>query len=156
MKVAPFTVSLAQVLIASPTQPMTPRQRRLQLTKMWAGLAAIETQPDAGAHEYRNVADAVNLLETLREMGHAVDRSGLLDDASAALHAAVQRYQHHGTMRLDGPGLMAVRGALEDYAAAVETLPARVILIAHRETERRQREVLRGISRAGDALVVLC
>lgn len=148
------SVSLLDVLRASPIQPLPPSQRIAMLARMWSGLAAIEREPDAGRAEWRSVTDALNLMEALAEMGHAVDQSGLLDDATAAMCAALTRWQQSRVMRLDGAGLRAVRAVLEDYSAAVDTLPARVVMSACLRVTRRTRAVLRGQGRATDVLVV--
>lgn len=46
---------------------------------------------------------------------------------------------HH--LRLDGPGIAAVRAVLEDYQAALNTLPHRTMVRCHRATEKRVKAI---------------
>ena len=162
MKPPPPTYTWAQALIASPVHPMPEPKRLHQLTRMWSGLAAIETAADPTPVDWRVCADAVNLLETLVHMGHCHDASGLLPDASHALAQAALRLQpgagHRsaapGAIRLSGPGIHAVRAVLEDYAQALAHLPERTIIQAHRATERRIHQIQRGQGQAHDVRVV--
>jgi hypothetical protein len=59
-----------------------------------------------------------------------------------------------GAIRLDGPGILAVRSVLEDYAAALEQLPHRTMVACHRETERRIAEIHAGHRRPHDVEVM--
>jgi hypothetical protein len=58
-------------------------------------------------------------------------------------------------MRLDGPGLQAVRAVLEDYQAALECLPARTMVRCHRATEKRIREIFGRFDRLPDGVHVM-
>ena len=141
-------------LMASPTEPMPEPKRRHQLTKMWHGLASLESADQPGPDDWRVCSDAVNLLETLVIMGEVKDPSGLLPDAVAALARAGQRHLAGGPLRLDGLGIQAVRAVLEDYASAIEVLSHRTMVMAHRRTEKRISELLKGRGRAGDVVMV--
>lgn len=140
---APF-YTLLDELTASPTQPLPQEKRRHQLTRMYEGLRAIELAPVPTTDDWRVVSDSVNLLESLVEMGAVIDASGLLNDAVTALAMAGKRHRAGGHIRLDAPGIQAVRSVLEDYADVIEMLPARTMVAAHRKTERRIREMLAG------------
>jgi uncharacterized protein YyaL (SSP411 family) len=139
------TYTALDVLMASPTAPMPTASRTHQLTRMWEGLAAIERAPMPTVDDWRVCSDAVNLLETLIRFGELVDERGLLQDATNALaHAGKRRRDAGGAIRLDAGGILAVRAVLEDYAAAIETLPHRTLVHAHRITEKRIRAILDG------------
>jgi hypothetical protein len=72
-----------------------------------------------------------------------------------ALAVAGARAQDEGKpIRLQGRGIEAVRGVLEDYAEALGGLPERVIVDAHRRTEQRMHAILTGRPQAHDKLVV--
>ena len=148
------TYSLIDELSASPTKPMPADHRLHQLTRMWQGLAAIEQAPAPTTADWRVVSDAVNLMETLVEMGVLQDGQGLLADAVTGMAAAGKRGLQGGVIRLDKPGMLAVRAILEDYAEAIAILPARVMVRAHRKTESRIREILSGLRRPHDVEVV--
>lgn len=150
-----YTYTLVHELLASDTQPMALARRTHQLTRMWQGLAAIEGAQQPTTEDWRLCSDAVNLVETMVvEMQVATDASGLLQDAITALAAAGRRHRGGMSIRLDGPGITAVRGVLEDYAALIEQLPERTVIRAHRLTERRIHQILAGKRRPHDVEVM--
>lgn len=148
------TYTLIDELAASPTEPLPAAFRVNQLTRMWQGLAALETAPAPTKDDWRVVSDAVNLMESLVEMQALDDGQGLLQDAVAGMALAGKRAMRGATIRLDGPGIRAVRAILEDYAEAIAVLPARVMMRAHRKTEARIREITTGRRRPHDVEVV--
>lgn len=149
------TYTLLDVLQASATAPMPIGHQAHHLAPMYEGLRAIERDDAPSVHDWRCVADAVNMVETLVHQGVASDDSGLLQDAVQALHAAGQRHLATGAaLRLDGPGLAAVRAVLEDYRALLQALPHRTMVACHRATERRLREIQRGQRQAHDVTVM--
>jgi len=95
------TYTLLAVLTASPTEPTPRDSRRHQLTRMYAGLRAIEQEQSPTTEDWRLCSDAVNLLETLVAQGHVQDTSGLLPDAVMALAMAGRRHYSGGAIRLD-------------------------------------------------------
>lgn len=82
------------------------------------------------------------------------DASGLLNDAVTALAMAGKRHKAGGNIRLDGAGIQAVRGVLADYADILDALPARTMIKAHRETERRIHEILAGKKKPHDVEIM--
>lgn len=149
------TYTLLDELLASPSAPMPVARRRHQLTRMWEGLAAIEQAPAPTTEDWRVCSDAVNLMETLvQDMRLCEDGSGLLDDAVAALAKAGMRHRAGNPIRLDGPGVQAVRAVLEDYASLLEALPERAMVRAHRLTEARIADILAGRRRPHDVEVM--
>ncbi len=150
-----YTYTLWDEIAASPTELLPEAKRNYQLSRMWQGLRSIEQDPQPSTDDWRIVSDAVNLLETLVEMGEMQDKSGLLHDAVRELAIAGARHLQEGKpIRLDGPGVFTIRSVLEDYAEAIGQLPARTMIRAHRLTERRVAEILAGRSRPHDVEVV--
>lgn len=149
-----YRYSLWDVLHASPTEPMSPAARLHQLTRMYEGLHALETAPQPSTDDWRVCSDAVNLMETLVEMGAVQDASGLLMDAITALANAGRRHQEGHAIRLDAPGINAVRAVLEDYASVLEQAPARTMIQAHRLTEKRIHDILLGRKRPHDVEIM--
>jgi hypothetical protein len=149
-----YQYSLLDVMMASPVAPLPDSHRVHQLTRMYGGLHAIETAPEPTTDDWRVCSDAVNLMETLVEMQVVEDSSGLLMDAITALALAGKRHRAGGPIRLDAPGIKAVRAVLEDYAAVLEQVPARTMLQAHRQTEKRIHEILQGRKRPHDCEVM--
>lgn len=149
-----FTYTLWDELNASPTEPMPAAKRRHQLTRMWGGLAALETSAEPSTDDWRVCSDAVNLMETLVEMGRVQDPDGLIADCAKALADAGQRYQRGLPLRLDGAGIKSLRSVLEDYADVLEQLPERTMVACHRRTERRIFGIASGRSRPHDVRIV--
>lgn len=149
------TYTLWDELLASPTEPLPPEKRRHQLTRMLQGLAAMETGAQPSTDDWRVVADAVNLMETLVGMGELADTSGMVADAVAAMARAGRRHVLTAAhLRLDAADIQTLRGLLEDYATALDALPARTMVRAHRLTEKRLQEIIDGKRRPHDVEVV--
>ena len=171
--------SVLDELMASDSQPMPAEKRTYQLTRMRQGLDDMLHAAAPSADAWRVLSDAVNLLETLVLGGEAPQRdaagrivgshwrgcdgdavevrdsSGLLLDAITAMAHAGNRAMHGKPMRLDGPGLSAVRAVLEDYQAALECLPARTMIRCHRKTAARMRKALSRIGHLPDCVHVM-
>ncbi|CAB5220030.1 hypothetical protein UFOVP239_34 [uncultured Caudovirales phage] len=141
------------VLLASPTEPLPAAKRRYQLTRMWGGLRNIETAPMPSVDDWSTVSDAINLMETLVEMDLMQDPEDLVGDAIAAMAKAGNRSIDGRPIRLDGGDIKIVRGLLEDYSHALETIPARVMVQAHRITEKRIQEILAKKKIAKDVVI---
>ena len=142
------------VLLASPTEPLPLAKRLHQLTRMWQGLAAITSGAAPTTEDWRVCSDAVNLTETFVQQGVLSDHSGLLLDAITALALAGRRHAAGGQIRLDGPGMQAVRAVLEDYGLALELLPARTVISGHRQTEKRLQAILAGKRQPHDVEII--
>ena len=159
-----YHYNLMDVLMASPTQPLQDNLRRHQLTRMHQGLEAMEKAPAPTTDDWRVVSDAVNIMETLVNNSpwldcdgdpvEITDASGLLPDAVTAMAMAGKRHRAGGNIRLDGSGIQAVRSVLADYGDLLEALPARTMIKAHRETERRIHEILTGKKKPHDVEVM--
>jgi len=152
-KQARATYTHWDVLMASGTDPMPAKKQQWQLLKMYEGLRSLEQSESPTFHDWIACSDAVNMMETLTEMGACLDTSGLLEDAVKALVEAGERYKTHKVLRLNGEGIAAIRAVLEDYAEAIRTLPARTMLQCHIKTEARMRELLAGRGRETDVVV---
>jgi len=149
-----YTYGLLDVMMASATQPLPEPKRRHQLLRMMGGLASIEKGDNPTRDDWAVLSDCTNLMETLVLYGIVADESGLIMDGITALALAGRRAMAGGQIRLDGPGITAMRSLLEDYAALLEVLPARTIIDCHRKTERRIREILAGKRKVHDIEVI--
>lgn len=165
-------------MMASATSPTPESAAKSQLTRIWNGLANLESAPTPTINDWRLCSDAVNLLETLVTAGanpvrnpagdivasdwrdcdgdlvQCADNSGLLLDAITALEQAAQRYKAGKPLRLDGAGMFAVRSTLENYAELLQVLPHKTMVRVHRLTEKRISEIISGKRRAPDVVVV--
>ena len=147
------TYSHWDALLASSTEPISAEMQQQQLLKMYEGLRSLEQDENPSFQDWIVCSDAVNMMETLAELGVCQDNSGLLNDAVEALGAACERYKTHKVLRLTGAGIASIRAVLEDYAEAIKVIPARTMLQCHRITEARIRDLLDGKGKEHDVLV---
>jgi hypothetical protein len=131
-------------LMASPTEPLPAERQAWQLGLMEGGLKEMVSGQSPSPSNWRRVADAINIMESLLELGYIEDENGLLKDALEAMAKAGTRYRDGNGLRLDGPGIIAVRGVLEDFAQVMAVLPARTMIKAHRHTEKRIMAMIHG------------
>jgi uncharacterized protein YyaL (SSP411 family) len=139
-----LTYSNMDVLMADPDNPTPEFKRNHQLTRMWQGLHALETSAEPTLDDWTVVSDAINMMETLLGMGWVQDPDDTLTEAMGAMAEAGRRHQEGHALRLSGKGIQTIRGILEDYASALEQLSYRVMIVAHRRTEKRLHEILDG------------
>ena len=147
--------SLLDVMLASPTQPMRAAKAWYQLDVMWVGITAIQHEQTPHKNHWNACTDAANLGETLIVQGHVQDPGGSLKLGIDAPANAAKRKHAGGAIRLDGPGIIAVRGLIEDYAEFLKHLPERTIIAAHRATEQRIIAIRRGQRHKHDIQIVL-
>ena len=139
----PMVYSKMHELLASPSQPMPIENRRHQRMRLADALHELMHAPAPGNNCWRVISDAINLTETLVLHGEApithphtgkvvashwrgcdgapveiADASGLLQDAIAAMAKAGQRMLEGKPMRLDGPGIEAVREIVQEFPEA--------------------------------------
>lgn len=148
------TYSLMSILMASPDSPTPQFLRTHQLTSMYEGLRALERDAAPKPDDWRALADVVNLMETLVLQGLVTDEGGMLADTSKAMAEAVIRYADGKALRLDGQGIASMRGTLEDYTEVLDVLSHRQMVVCHRETERRIKEIRDGKTARHDVVVV--
>lgn len=103
---------------------------------------AQDEAPTADAWDF--CTDAYNLIDTVVTMGLAEDPDNLRRDANLALTAAAMRSNAGGHIRLDGPGIVAMRALLRDFSEILEGLSQRAVIAVHRETVRRISAVVTG------------
>jgi len=159
------TYSLMDEIMAPPDRPLPEFKIRHQLSRMYQGLAALETAEKPTNDDWSVVSDAVNMLEMLTTAndgwwldcdGDTVqikDHSGLLPDAVSAMAQAGRRHFEHGVIRLDAKGIATIRAVLEDYAQLIEIMPARVMIHCHRKVEKRLQDIIKGKAKPNDVIV---
>ncbi len=158
------TYTYWNMLLASPTEPIPQAKRDHQLGQMKKAIAAMEQGEHPTVNDWRMLSDAVNLLETLVRCGpwrdcdgdlvDFPDTSGLLNDAISAMDRSATRLLAGKPIRLDGPGIQAMRAVLDDYSAAIEALPAREVIKCHMMAEKRLRAAMQDIPATGGVRVV--
>ena len=154
VKAPPLRYSMLDEMMASPTDGVSPAQLDYQLGQMRAGIEELRTAPAPSRDAWEAIADLVNLLETLVEMGELDDSGGWVQETARELAHAAVRFQQGKPLRLTGAGLTAVANAFEGYTLAASSLSARTLIRAHRKTEQRVRAVRKGRGRSTDTFVV--
>ena len=144
MKNRKTTYSMMDALMASPTEPLPIEKRMFQLDKMWQAMDNLEKAEKPTIQDWTLVSDAVNMMEALRDLGVVEDPDGAIEDAVQAMGKAGHRSLAGNNIRLDGKDIILMRGILEDYCMALEALPARTMIRAHRHAEKRIQAILRG------------
>lgn len=128
------------LLLASPVNPLPEKDRINYLTRIYEALHSLETAESPAKEDWQLCTDAVNIMETLVDMQACLDEDGLIQDAADALARAGKRFVESGKIRLDGQGISAVRGVIQDYSMCLESFPARTMIEAHQKTEIKVQE----------------
>lgn len=136
--------------IANPLDRLMPAGKA-EVDELVAGFhAAIEhiarcSHP--GAEEWRQLADAINTVEALTlDMG-LLDIDATMPEVRSAVQAmvdAAHRWRATGQMRMDGPGLHAVREVVATYEAAARGFTRHAMTRAADIVRRRVAEAQRG------------
>jgi hypothetical protein len=153
---APRAYSLLDEITASEKHAMPEDIRIAHMNCIRQALYNLENAERPVPNDWRCVSDAVNFMETfIREMQLCADPGDLLNDAVTALAHAGQRHIEQGKpIRLDGPGIAAVRAIVADYAEILQQVPHRVAIRCHRKTETRVRKVLHGVKQKHDVTLI--
>ena len=120
-----FTYSHIDLLMASPTEPLPLKKRQYQMDLMRKALDNCKTE--SSLHDIAVLATAVDLMTTLCDMGYLEDNDKALEDAMVAL-------MHDNFNDIE---IRMFEGILEDYQMVMDNLPARIMIAAHRATEKR-------------------
>lgn len=147
------TYSMMDVLMASTEKPLPIEKRMYQLEVMWNAMDNLEKHPKPSIRDWESVADAINMMEALRDLGVVEDPDKLIEDAIDAMAKAGYRAKHGANIRLDGPAINLMRGLLEDYCSALNALPARTVISAHRHAEKRIAQMRRGKKQETDVVI---
>jgi hypothetical protein len=128
---------LLDMLFASTTQPIGHRATT-QLIHMRSGLDALRTGQACQPEHWRAVADAVNLCESLIELGHMADDGDCIAAASQAMAQAATSHKQQGQpLALTGQAFETVAQVLEAYEQAVQALPERALVEAYNRTSAK-------------------
>lgn len=126
--------------------PAPADKRERVMARFRSSLETIARGSHPGAVEWRDLADACNLVETLTlHMGRLIPEEVIpsVKAATDSMKQAARRYRESDVMRLDAAGLEALRDVISIYEQCLEGLTQREIEQARAETERRVREIRR-------------
>lgn len=132
------TYTLMHELMASSTEPLAPEKRNYHLARIRQGLYNIARAPQPSYDDWKVCSTAVNMMETLIEMGVVQDPDGLHADAIKSMAEAGTRHAEKGVaIRLSGFGIQAMQALVRDYGEVIEQIPARTMIRAFRLTEQK-------------------
>lgn len=136
-----------------------PAAEREKITaRLQSSLAYIATGKHPGIVEWQDLADVVNIIECLAHPLYLLDKEETLPTVTAAtdsMVAAAHRYRETGSMRLDGPGLNALRTLVDWYDASQRHFSLWHMTEAKRLVEAQVRAALHGKARQGVEVVSL-
>lgn len=133
--------------------PIRKEVREQLMLRAYSALEAITAGRHPGESEWRDLADVVNVVETL-----TVDLKRLppltlahTETASQSLRDAARRFKDTNTVRLDAAGITALRSVLEIYDQCLGTFTER----AMEEAFQRTKDVIEQMLRKGAEAVTL-
>jgi hypothetical protein len=125
--------------------PVPKAVRDRLMTRAYSALDAIARGEHPGESEWRDLADVVNVVETLAIEMKSLPALALAytETASQSLREAARRFNDTKTVRLDAAGLTALRGLLEIYGQCLETMTERHMERAFARTKEAIEQKLR-------------
>lgn len=120
--------------------PAPKAERDRLMTRFLTALHAMASGRHPGEAEWRDLSDAINTTETLAlHLGklNPAEVMPTVNAAIAAMVSAAKRFQAGQGMRLDAPGLQALRDVLAIYEQCLDGLTEREMALAQAETQRR-------------------
>ena len=142
-------------LTASKTTGLERPKREAILARLERAYADLATAPDPTRQSWRDLADAMNFLQTLIELEWGQDPDGAIEDIKGALFTAAKNLERTGKLRLDGPNLAKLRDCIDQLAGLLNQLSAHSYWVAVSHTKNRINKILRGKRRAGDVVVTV-
>ncbi|MEY4415386.1 MAG: hypothetical protein RIQ53_2679 [Pseudomonadota bacterium] len=138
-------------------RPAPPELRRKTMATFESALMMMACGRHPGEEDWQLLSDAVNTVETL-----AVGQGKLVPDevmptvnaAIAGMVGAANRFKAGQGMRVDGPGLHALRTVLDIYEQCLEGLTEREMATAQAETQRRVHALLRARAPSKEVICV--
>ena len=135
-------------LLASSVNPFPVEKQTYFLTRIYEALDAITAEPDI--ENWSTLADVINLLTTLVEdMDVLEDNEKTIQQAKDVIRQAFES----GKNSISTVDSGIIHALVESLEEAVQTLPARVVIRAHRLTEKRVQSILNGRRQHGDIVI---
>ena len=143
----PYRYTEADAMIASSVQPLHQRKRQPLIDATNKALQAVGYGTPA-VEDWRVLADAVNIVESLLDMQAFDDPGGLFTDMVNAVAAMGRLHGNGKAMRLNAVQLSDLTEFVEAYEQVLAQVSARTYIRAHRATERRLRKlIVEGVGR---------
>jgi hypothetical protein len=142
-------------LTASKTLPIEQAKREIIFARLERAYTDLASAPEPTRASWRDLADAMNFLQTLVELGWGEDPQGAIEDIKGALFTAAKNLERTGKLRLDGTNLARLRDCIDHLAELLPQLSAHSYWVAVSHTKSRISKLLRGKRRAGDVVITV-
>ena len=138
-------------------RPVAVAERERVMARFRSSLETMARGSSPTEEEWRDLSDVCNTLETLT----LIQRKLAIDEvmpsvrsAVDAMVAAAKRYREGKGLRLDGPGLEAMREVLAIYEQCLEGFTEREMALAQQETQRRINALLRSKNPSSEVICI--
>lgn len=138
-------------------QPADAGERSRLMSIFLTALEAMQNCRHPGEEEWRHLSDAINTVETLVLMGKLISEEvmPIVSAAIAGMVGASNRFKAGKGMRLDGPGLNAIRDVVGIYDQCLVGFTGLEMFQAQRKTQDRMSVLLRARNTEGHTVVSL-
>lgn len=137
----PYQYTKAEELTASASKPLHQRKRGPLVAAVQGATQAV-AEGNPTVEQWRVLADAANIAETMLTMGLFDDPDALFTDAVNAVADLGRKYGHGQAMELDAEQQLHLNDFADAYGQMLAQASERSYIQAHRATERRLRELL--------------
>ena len=144
----PYQYTKAEELLASASKPLHLRKRGPLVQAVQGAVQAV-AEGSPSVEQWRVLADAANIAETMLTMGLFDDPDALFTDAVNAVADLGRKHGHGQAMELDAEQQLHLNDFADAYEQMLAQASERSYIQAHRATERRLRELL--MNGAGDS-----
>lgn len=151
----------AQQVLSDPLaafRPVDKERRDMAVARFRSALDAVMRGASPDEHDWRMLADVVNQVETLADDMNKMpveEARPHLDAATEAMVAAARRWHAGQGMRLDAPGVQALRRVIDIYEQCLELLTERVMDQARARTQARLERIWRHGGQPGQNVVII-
>lgn len=129
---------------------LTEREHQALSLGLLSSLDSIARGEHPGRAEWDDMADVVNVLDTLRVQGVIDLDAGDVERVEASMAEAAERHNAGRGLRMDGPGLSLLRELVVAWLAMAKTMTRAQLQDARTDTDRR----IRAAVKAGTCKVV--
>ena len=137
----PYQYTKAEELLASASKPLHLRKRGPLVQAVQGAVQAL-AEGSPSVEQWRVLADAANIAETMLTMGLFDDPDALFTDAVNAVADMGRLHGHGQPMHLNDEQQSHLSEFSEAYEQMLAQVSERGFIHAHRATERRLRELL--------------
>lgn len=124
--------------------PLPKKARDAFILRAYTALESLTSGKAADVEAWRDLADVINVTETLAVHLRKLDLQATIytQAANESMKAAQARYKAGHALRLDGQGIEAVRSCLTIYAQCLEMLTERQVEDAFKRTADEVRRLI--------------